>query len=60
VKQVTGNHNRIGSLLDDPADNQTERIGNIRFTLVDPEGVLTVVGSKAQMHVGQMREFHGA
>ena len=60
VKHVAGDEHEIRAQLDHLVDDALHRSRDIRLTLVDARGCLTVVLPEAEMHVRDVNESHRA
>jgi hypothetical protein len=58
VKQITGDDDQIGILLEHVVDRTFEDFGDVHFTLVGPLGRLPVELAEAEVEVGEVRELH--
>jgi hypothetical protein len=58
VKNVPGDEHQIRLELDHPVYDAPQRSGDIRLTLVDPRGCLSLVLSEAEVYVREVNQSH--
>src|SRR6266516_4837756 len=58
MKDVASDQHQIGLQLDHDVDDATQRARDIRLTLVDPGGCLSLVLSEAEVYVREVNQSH--
>ena len=59
VKQIPGHHHDLGARGDNAVHGRPERLGDVRFALVDAGGGLAMILPRPEVRVGDMGELHG-